>query len=252
MTHKHNKAFYPVAPAKSKEWLHTHQPGARDASVKSAKPALEMVLKCDSTGSLEAVSAAVVKAAPPDTGIHIIYSGIGDIHKSDILMAETGSRLIAGFQVDVPSGVDRELIEHNVEARLYNVIYKLTDDLRGIAEGMAPHVLQEETITGSARIIALFKSSRKGIIIGCEVLDGHLAVGQHFRIISAMGPVYSGTIESMHIEKNVVQKAIPGQKVGIKIRDFNKAKIADIVESFRYSPAHKTPGWQPAGGVKRL
>ena len=80
---------------------------------------------------------------------------------------------------------------------------------------MIPAVIKEE-ITGTARIIDLFKSSRKGIIIGCEVLEGHLTLGKRFRIISAMGPLYSGTIESMHIEKNAVQKADPGQQVGIK------------------------------------
>ncbi len=128
--------------------------------------------------------------------------------------------------------------------RVFIVIYKLTADIRRIAESMITTVSQEEII-GTARVIALFKSSRKGIIIGCEVSDGYLALGKRFRIISAMGPVYSSTIESMHIEKNAVQKATQGQQVGIKIKNFNKAKIGDLLESFRPLPFKKASVWQP-------
>lgn len=252
MTHKNNKSFYPVPPEKSKDRQHVHQHAAQHTSAQRAGPKLEIVLKCDSIGSAEAVSSALLKAVPPGIDVRIIYSGVGDIHKSDIMMAETGSRLIAGFQVGVPPGADMELKEHGVETRLYDVIYKLTEDIRNIAETLVSRVSQEETILGNARVIALFKSSRKGIIIGCEVLGGHLAVGQHFRIISAMGPVYSGIIESMHIEKDKVQKATPGQKAGIKIRDFDKAKIGDLVESFRPLSQKTPPSWQPEGGVINL
>jgi translation initiation factor IF-2 len=248
MTHKHKKNFYPVAPTKSKERQVVHKPTRQDTSGQGSRSKLEIVLKCDSAGSVEAVSASILKIIPPDVDINIIYSGVGDIHKSDILMAETASRLIVGFQVKAPPDVDKELKEHRVEARIYEVIYKLTEDLRSIAESMPPVVSLEEMIIGSAKVIALFKSSRKGIIIGCDILDGHLAVGQHFRIISAMGTVYSGKIESMHIEENTVQKASKGQKVGIKIWDFNKAKIGDLVESFRPS-SKKTTVWQPKGGI---
>jgi len=249
MSHRHNKTFYPVGATKSKEWRAVHKPATQDISEQGERAKLEIVLKCDSAGSVEAVTAAILQMTLSEVEISIIHSGIGDINKSDILLAETGSRLIAGFQVNAAPDIEKELREHSVEARLYDVIYKLTDDMRNIAEGIAPHPAQEEKIIGNARVIALFKSSRKGIIIGCEVLEGHLAVGQRFRIISAVGPVYSGAIESMHIEKNVVQKATAGQQAGIKIKDFNKVKIGDLVESYRASPSKKIASWRPGGGV---
>jgi len=249
MSHRHKKTFYPVGVTKSKEWRAVHKPAAQEISAQGERPELEIVLKCDSAGSVEAVTDAILQMRVHEVEISIIHSGIGDINKSDILLAETGSRLIAGFQVGAAPDIEKELREHCVEARLYDVIYKLTDDMRNIAESIAPHPAQEETIIGNARVIALFKSSRKGIIIGCEVLEGHLAVGQHFRIISAVGPVYSGSIESMHIEKNIVQKASAGQQAGIKIKDFNKIKIGDLVESYRASASKKAPFWQPDGGV---
>jgi translation initiation factor IF-2 len=248
MSHKHKQQSHHKHISKSREWLYHHQDASQQPSAAGAKPKLEFVLKCDSSGSVEAVNEAISKIKLPEVDISIIHSGVGAVNESDILMAASGSRLITGFQTDLLSGTDRALKEHGVEIRLYNVIYKLTADIKSIAESLVPAASEDE-ITGTARVIALFKSSRRGIIMGCEVLEGALTSGRHFRIISAMGPVYSGTIESMHIEKDTVQKATPGQQVGIKIKDFNKVKVRDIVEAFRPSSFKKPPAWQPKGGT---
>ncbi len=215
------------------------------------KPGLDIVLKCDSAGSVEAVSDAVYRMTLRDVGPTIIGSGVGAVSRSDILLAETASGLIVGFQAGVAAGLEKALREHRVEVRLYDVIYRLTDDLKTIAESLAPAAPEEE-VTGSGKVVALFKSSRKGMIVGCEVTSGHLSTGQHFRIISQMGPVYSGVVESLHIGDSVVQKALPGQKVGIKIRDFNKARIGDLVESYRPLPLKQAARWQPTGRIVRI
>jgi translation initiation factor IF-2 len=227
-------------------------PGALSGiSGKKGGPVLEVVLKCDSAGSVEAVSEAVSRMTLPDAGVAVISRGVGAISKSDVLMAETASRLIVGFQVGAVAGLEKELREHRVELRLYDVIYRLTDDLKVIAKSLTS-VDQGEEITGSGKVVALFKSSRKGIIIGCEVISGHLAVGQHFRIISDMGPVYAGIIASLHIGDNAVQKATPGQKAGIRIKDFNRARVGDLVESYKPLPQRKPAAWQPAGRILRI
>ncbi len=213
-------------------------------------PRLEIVLKCDSIGSMEGVTTALSKVTVSGVEIQLIHAGVGAVTQSDVLMAETASRLIVGFQVDVIPGLEKILRERHVEVRLYDVIYKLSDDVTVIAHGMVLHAPEEE-VTGSGKVIALFKSTRKGIIIGCEVEAGHLAVGQHFRVISAMGPVYSGIIESLHINERIVQKAVPGQKVGIKIRNFNKAKPGDLIESYRPQSVIKARPWEPKGEVIR-
>jgi translation initiation factor IF-2 len=212
------------------------------------KTILEIVLKCDSMGSVEAATTAISEMAVPEADISIIRSGVGAVTKSDILLAETAGRLIVGFQVSVMPGIDKILREHRVEVRLYQVIYQLTSDIRDIAKSLIP-AASEEQIIGSATVIALFKSSRKGIIIGCEVREGVLAVGHRFRIVSAMGPVYSGTIHSLHIGENEIQKATAGQQVGIKIKDFNKAKIGDVVETYRPIPLRKNLTWEPTGSI---
>jgi len=216
---------------------------------KRTTPKLEIVLKCDSVGSMEAVTHALSELILPEVSVTLMHRGLGAVSKSDVLLAETASRLIVGFQVDVLPGMGKVLKGHRVEVRLYEVIYALTDDIKAIAEGMIPAVPQEQII-GSARVIALFKSTRKGIIIGCKVLDGFLSLGQKFRIISAIGPIYTSTIESLHIGQSVVQKATPGSEVGIKIHDFNKAHIGDLVESFRVAPLKVRP-WEPQGQIVR-
>jgi len=213
-------------------------------------PVIEIVLKCDSIGSVEAVTVALSRIAQPDVDIRVISSGVGAVTRTDILLAETASRLVIGFQVGVIPGLEKVLRERRVEVRLYDLIYALSDDISSLVGAMAPRQAEEE-IVGSAMVIALFKSIRKGIIVGCEVRDGHLAVGQHFRIISAMGPVYSGIVESLHIGEKTVQKAMPGQKVGIKIRNFNRAKIGDFVESYRPATSRKIAAWEPKGDVLR-
>ncbi len=119
MSHKHRKTSHQRKISKSREWQQIHKETLQDTSTQSTKPKLEFVLKCDSAGSVEAVTTGVLEMALPEVDISIIHSGVGDINKSDILIAETGSRLIIGFQVDVLPGIDKELKEHVVEARLY-------------------------------------------------------------------------------------------------------------------------------------
>ena len=162
-------------------------------------------------------------------------------------MAVTGSRLVLGFNVAPPKMVERLCKEQGVEIRLYDVIYHLTEDLRKIANGLHSEEASE-SITGKAKVIALFKGGRKGIILGCQVLEGAMVQGDHFRVISAMGPIYSGKIESLHIEDRTVQKAKVGQQVGLKISKFDKAKVGDLVESYETVESRKVP-WRPKAGV---
>lgn len=219
------------------------------SSVKSAaKKRLEIILKCDTSGCAEAIISGINSLTLPDVDITIISSGVGSINKSDIFMAETGSRLVVGFNVGYMPNIDQIVAEHNVEIRLYDVIYKLLEDLETIAKSLIQQESAEETV-GSARVIALFKSSRRGIILGCEVLSGRLVQGHSFRVLGAMGPKYVGTIESLHIEKDAVRKATKGQQVGLKIKDFNKAKIGDMVESFQVILGQNVKPWKPHGKI---
>ena len=213
------------------------------------KKRLEIVLKCDSVGSLEAVASSLESLENPEVAISPFHTGIGAISKSDLLMALTGSRLVVGFNVGLLPQMEQLSKEKGVEVRLYDVIYKLSQDLSQIAGTLIRRDEEEEVITGKAKVIALFKSSRKGSILGCEVLQGALVQGKKFRIISAMGPVYSGKIESLHIEKEAVKEAKKGQKVGLKITDYNQAKKGDLVETYEKQKSEANATWHPRGRV---
>lgn len=225
----------------------SRQPGMGDEN----STALSLVVKGDTDGSEEAVCASLLTNSVPGVSLEILHKGVGDICKNDVLTASDGSRLVVGFNVGVLPGMNELCRDMNVEVRLYSVIYQLQKDVAAIAESLLPRQAEEQ-ILGSAKVIALFKSSRKGIILGCSVEQGRLQTGDRFRVISAMGPIYNGTIESLHIERDAVTKATTGQQAGLKIRDFKAVKIGDYVESIRISPPPRKGRWAPSGKILRF
>ena len=185
-----------------------------------------------------------------DVDIQIIQSGTGNITQSDVLMARTGSRLVIGFNVDTMPKLDQHIKDHGVEVRLYDTIYTITEDVKKIAANLKAKE-PEEVITGKAKIITTFKATRKDIIIGCEVLEGVIEFGKNFRIITAMGPAYSGKITSLQVERKDVKTGKPGQQVGIKISDWKKARVDDLVECFEIVQPKGGGPWRPQSRIIR-
>lgn len=216
-----------------------------------ARKKLDVVLKCDTFGSVEALTAAIVKIDVPGIQLRIIHSGVGDVSKSDLLMALTGSKLVLGFNVGVMSKGEQWVKEHGGEVRLYNVIFRLLEDLKLIAQSIVT-VQAQERVTARGTVIALFKGSHRGSIVGCEVQEGVLSVGKPFRIISAMGPVYSGRIDSLQIDRRPTREAKAGQQVGIKIEDFDKARIGDLVECYETVREGRGAPWKAGGSILHL
>lgn len=211
---------------------------------------LSLVIKADTAGTREAIISSVETLDTGDVTVEVAHSGTGDISKSDLLMAETAGRLVLGFNVDLLPRINELAAEKGVEIRLHNVIYKLLDDIKKIAKAMVVRE-EEERIKGRAKVIALFPGGRKGIILGCDVYEGALTRGSKFRLISDPGIVYSGIIDSLHIETRSVNKAATGQQVGLKISGFKRAKEGDLVECFEDLPP-KGRGWHPRGTVYDL
>jgi translation initiation factor IF-2 len=146
--------------------------------------------------------------------------------------------------------VQQEIRQHDVEIRLYDTIYTLTQDFKRIAEHMFARE-PEEKITGTAKVIATFKKGRKGIIIGCEIMSGAIDAGKKFRVISAMGQAYSGKISSLQVKRKNVKTGKPGQEIGIKIDNWDKAKIGDLVECYTTVKTSGERPWRPRPGVFR-
>ena len=217
-----------------------------------SKTSLEIIVKSDSTGTLDVVCSSVEALNVSSVSIRIIRRGVGGVNQTDVLHAETGSRLIVGFNVGVLPRVNEVCRQHGVEVRLYQVIYRLVEDVRLLADSLRSQEEADEEVIGTARVIALFKSSRHGIILGSEVLNGTLQIGAQFHLISDMGPIYTGVIESLHIEQNAVKQATTGQQVGLKIKHFDRANIGDLVECFRKDRKKSQTPWRPAGKIMHL
>ncbi len=219
-------------------------------SQSEADQKLEIVLKCDVAGTAEAISASLAEIDEPGVRIDLIQIGVGNVSKSDVLMARTGSKLVLGFNVDTMPKLEQEIKEFGVEVRLYDTIYKLTEDIRKIAQSFKIRV-PEEKITGKAKVIATFKPSQKGMIIGCEVLEGVIEVGKDFRVITAMGPAYTAKITSLQIERQNVKSAKPGHQIGIKLEGWNKARVDDLVECFQRLQTKGGSRWKARSGIVR-
>jgi translation initiation factor IF-2 len=222
----------------------------KTASPSKAHQKLEIVLKCDVAGTAEAISASLAEIDVPGVQIDTIQTGVGNISKSDVMMALTGSKLVIGFSVDTTPKLEQEIKEFGVEARLYDTIYKLTEDIRKIAQSFKSREA-EEKITGKARVIATFNISPKGMVIGCEVLEGLIETGKDFRVITAMGPAYFGKITSLQIERQNVKSAKPGKQIGIKLEGWNRAKVDDLVECFEIVQPKGSGPWKPRSGIFR-
>lgn len=218
------------------------------AMADKSEPKLEIVVKCDLDGSMDAVRRGLSTIEIPAVRMELIGSGIGPISKSDLMMATTGSKLVIGFNVGLMPKLESFVRENGIEVRLYRVIYRLLEDVHNLAESLIVHE-PVERITGRAEIIAVFKAGRKDMIVGCEVLEGRLKVGDSFQVISAMGPIYTGTIQSMEIEKAAVRQAAVGRQVGIKIPGFTQAKVNDLLECREIVRPKETSAWRPRGEI---
>ncbi|MDR3555458.1 MAG: hypothetical protein P4L55_11935 [Syntrophobacteraceae bacterium] len=216
-------------------------------SGREERPGLDLVLKCDTAGSVEAVSTLVSKLKTPEAEIKIISSGVGNITKQDLLMALSGSGLVLGFNVEVAPRLEQWIKEHRVEIRLYKVIYKLAEDLAAIAGAMAP-TRNEDRILGKCEVIATFKSKKGGVILGCQVVEGALQVGKRFRVVTAMGPVHSSRIESLQVEKHPVKEARTGQQVGVQVVGSTFGKVGDFIECYD-EIVRKKEKWSPRGSI---
>ena len=211
---------------------------------------LEIVLKCDVAGTAEAINGSLAEIDVPAVQIDVIQTGVGNVSKSDVLMALTGSRLVVGFGVDTAPKLEQEVKALGVEVRLYDTIYKLTEDIRKIAQSFESSEPQEK-VTGRAKVIATFNISSKGMVIGCDVLEGVIETGKDFRVITAMGPAYFGRIKSLQIERQTVRSAKPGNQIGIQLDGWNKAKVDDLVECFETLAPKSGGRWKAGSGIVR-
>ena len=192
---------------------------------------IKIVLKADVKGSAEAVKNSLEKIEIEDVRVKVIRSSVGAITESDIILAKASNAIIIGFNVRPNNTIRDYAIENGVEIRLYNIIYKVVEEIEAAMKGMLEPIY-EEKVTGSAEVRQLFKFSKVGIIAGSYVIDGVIKRDNKARIIRDGVVIYDGDINSLQREKDSVKEVKKGLECGITIENYSDIKVGDIIEGY--------------------
>ena len=199
--------------------------------VKDGAKEINVILKTDVKGSEEAVRKSLEKINLDGVRVNVIRSGVGTITESDVKLGSASNAIIIGFNVR-PNGKTTELAkEANVEIRLYNIIYKVVEDMEAAIKGMLDPVY-EEKILGEAEVRQIFKFSKIGNIAGCHVTSGVIKNGSDARIIRDGIVIYTSKIASLQREKDQVKEVNSGYDCGLTILDYQDIREGDIIEVF--------------------
>jgi len=192
---------------------------------------LNLIIKGDVDGSIEALSDSLLKLSTPEIQVNIVSKGVGQISESDVLLASASDAIIIGFQVRPSSGARKLAEAEQIDIRLYSIIYDAINEIKAAMEGMlAPEF--EEKITANVEIRETFKISKVGTIAGCMVLDGTINRNSKVRIIRDGVVIYTGELASLKRYKDDVKEVSRGYECGLNIQNFNNIEVGDIVEAY--------------------
>ncbi len=192
---------------------------------------LNIILKGDVDGSVEALSDSFSKLSTEEIQINIIHKGVGAITESDVLLASASDAIIIGFNVR-PQGNAKQLAEkEEIDIRNYSIIYDAIDDLKDAMEGMLSPEMKEE-ITGTAEIRDLFKVSKVGTIAGCMITDGKIFRNSKIRLIREGVVIYTGELATLKRFKDDVKEVSKGYDCGMQIKNYNDIREYDLIEGF--------------------
>ena len=200
---------------------------------------LNIVLKADVSGSLEALQDEIAKLPQDEIAVNVIRAGAGGINESDVMLAAASDAVIIGFNVRPLADARRAAEQEGVEIRTYSVIYKVTEELRAAMEGMLEPEEVEETL-GQAEVLELFKASQVGTIAGCSVTDGKVVRGAEVRLVRDGTVVWTGRIGSLRRFKDDVREVEAGLECGIVLEGFQDVKVDDVLEVFETKQVEKT------------
>jgi len=205
---------------------------------------LNIVLKADVQGSLEAMSEALRKLSTPEIKLNLVRTGIGAIAETDVLLASASDAIIVGFNVR-PNAQARTLAEQEkVEIRFYDVIYHAIEEIKKAMVGLLEPVYEEEVV-GHAEVRRTFRVPKLGIIAGCYVLDGLIRRNCNVRLLRENIVVYTGRIASMKRFKDDVKEVASGYECGIGLENFNDIKIGDVIEAYEMKEVAPSLGASP-------
>jgi translation initiation factor IF-2 len=208
---------------------------AREGELKE----LNIVLKADVAGSLEALEDEIAKLPQEQVPVNVIHAQTGGINESDVMLASASDAVIIGFNVRPLVEARRAAEREGVSIRTYTVIYKVTEELRAAMEGLLEPEEVEETL-GQAEVKQTFKASRVGTIAGCVVTDGKVTRTANVRLVREGTIVWSGKVGSLRRFKDNVQEVEEGLECGIVLEGFADIKEGDVLEFFEVKQVEQT------------
>ncbi len=191
---------------------------------------LQVILKTDVQGSLEAIIASIDQIETKKVDVEIIHAAAGPITESDVLLASASNAIIIGFNTKVEGGAVKAAKREDVQVKLYSIIYELLDQMKEAMAGLLDPETRENII-GHAEIKQLFEVS-KGVVAGCVVIDGRIARTARARVLRGKQPVYDGGLATLRRFQDDVKEVRAGVECGIKLGDFNGYQIRDIIECY--------------------
>jgi translation initiation factor IF-2 len=202
------------------------------AKVKSGEAKeLNLILKADVQGSLEPIINEIKNLGKGEIAINILYAETGNISENDILLASPSQAIVVGFSVQADVAARRLAEKEGVDIRLYDIIYRLLEDVEKALKGMLAPEFSERMI-GKAVVLRVFNLSKGTNVAGCRVTEGEIRRNGKIRAIRGKDIVYEGEVGSLKHEKEDVREVRLGFECGIGLRNFNDIQIADVIECF--------------------
>jgi len=199
---------------------------------------LNVVVKGDVDGSVEALSDSLIKLSTEEVQVNIIHKAVGQITESDVLLAAASNAIIVGFQVRPSLNARRLAEKEQIDIRLYSIIYDAIDQVRDAMEGMLSPEMKEE-IVATLEIREVFKITKVGTVAGCIVKEGKLTRNNRIRIIRDGIVIYTGALGSLKRFKEDVKEVTTGFECGLNIENFNNIQAGDLVEGFTETEVKK-------------
>jgi len=192
---------------------------------------LRLVIKADVQGSLEPIISSLNDLKGGEIGINILHAETGNIGESDVMLATASKAIVIGFSVQADAGARRLADTEGVSIRLYDIIYRLLEDVEKALKGMLEPV-EQVTVLGHADVRAIFRISKVGNIAGCRVLDGEVRRNARMRVLRGGANIYEGEIHSLKHLQEDVKEVRAGFECGVSMKGFNDYIVGDILECY--------------------
>ncbi len=192
---------------------------------------LRLVIKADLQGSLEPIISSLSEISAGDIKVHILHAGTGNISEGDVMLAAVSDAIVIGFNVEADQAARRAADVEGVDIRIYDIIYRLTEDIEKALKGMLEPEIRQVVI-GRAKVLAIFRIPKIGKIAGCRVLNGEIRRNGHMHVLRDEEEIYDGVISSLKREKDDIREVREGFECGIGLKGFDTFKEGDLLECY--------------------